>query len=76
MKLVDPMGEMLESKWEAHATALANAATEDALVHELSAIIGAEAIDLSVQDRVVVGRDTRYIVPPRVLRLKACRCWR
>ncbi|KAH1277302.1 hypothetical protein KXW98_003873 [Aspergillus fumigatus] len=58
VKLVDPMGEMLEAEWEAYATKLANAPLEnigdvyDELVKE---------IDVSMENpaRVVFARDTR-----------------
>ncbi|KAJ5328602.1 Phosphoacetylglucosamine mutase [Penicillium brevicompactum] len=58
VKLVDPMGEMLEAEWEAYATRLANAPLDkiadvyDELVKE---------IDVKVTNpaRVVFARDTR-----------------
>ncbi|RJE26297.1 Phosphoacetylglucosamine mutase [Aspergillus sclerotialis] len=58
VKLVDPMGEMLEAEWEAYATKLANAPLEnigdvyDELVKE---------IDVKMENpaRVVFARDTR-----------------
>ncbi|KAF7122823.1 hypothetical protein CNMCM5793_000933 [Aspergillus hiratsukae] len=58
VKLVDPMGEMLEAEWEAYATKLANAPLEnigdvyDELIKE---------IDVSMENpaRVVFARDTR-----------------
>ncbi|KAJ2782138.1 hypothetical protein H4R18_002461 [Coemansia javaensis] len=59
VKLVDPMGEMLQQSWEAHCTRIANAASADELVAALAAVVEAEGIDVSVQARVVYARDTR-----------------
>ncbi|GAA6007132.1 hypothetical protein JCM10207_001521 [Rhodosporidiobolus poonsookiae] len=59
VKVVDPMGEMLHASWEAYATQLANAQTDDALVQALGQIVQAAEIDLSVPARVVYGFDTR-----------------
>ncbi|KAJ5908995.1 N-acetylglucosamine-phosphate mutase [Penicillium taxi] len=58
VKLVDPMGEMLEAEWEAYATRLANAPLEsiadvyDELVKEID-------VKMSNPARVVFARDTR-----------------
>lgn len=54
------MGEMLEQSWEGYASLLANASTDVELVEAVKEIVGKEQIDMSVKDRVVVGRDTRY----------------
>ncbi|KAI9724318.1 MAG: hypothetical protein M1812_000386 [Candelaria pacifica] len=66
VKLVDPMGEMLEASWEAHATTLANAATDQALVEEYNKL----EIDLKIKPeiaaRVILARDTRASGPPLV----------
>ncbi|KAI8806469.1 hypothetical protein BJ742DRAFT_758695 [Cladochytrium replicatum] len=66
VKLVEPLGEMLEQSWESYATQLANAATEDALVGALSMIKLTEGIDWSIPARIVVGRDTRPSGPALV----------
>ncbi|KAL1971236.1 hypothetical protein VTN77DRAFT_188 [Rasamsonia byssochlamydoides] len=58
VKLVDPMGEMLEAEWEAYATRLANAPLEniadvyDELIKEID-------INMANPARVVFARDTR-----------------
>jgi phosphoacetylglucosamine mutase len=59
VKLVDPRGEMLESAWEIHATALSNAPTTDAFLEALDSFIKTTKIDLSKPARVVYARDTR-----------------
>lgn len=61
MKLIDPMGEMMSTSWEGYATQLANAEQED-LIDALKDIIEKEAIDLSLEANVFVGKDTRYDV--------------
>ncbi|ELU04395.1 hypothetical protein CAPTEDRAFT_114915 [Capitella teleta] len=58
VKLVDPMGEMLESSWESYATNLANV-NDDDLGSTLKTIIQQVGIDPEVKGHVVVGRDTR-----------------
>ncbi|KAJ5487805.1 hypothetical protein N7530_002105 [Penicillium desertorum] len=58
VKLVDPMGEMLEAEWEAYATRLANAPLDkiadvyDELVKEID-------VKMTNPARVVFARDTR-----------------
>ncbi|KAJ6020944.1 Phosphoacetylglucosamine mutase [Penicillium herquei] len=58
VKLVDPMGEMLEAEWEAYATKLANAPLEsiadvyDQLASEID-------VKMTNPARVVFARDTR-----------------
>ncbi|GBE77999.1 Phosphoacetylglucosamine mutase [Sparassis crispa] len=59
VKLVDPRGEMLESAWEVHATALANASTTDAFIATLETLTKTLKIDLLKPARVVYARDTR-----------------
>ncbi|XP_078587525.1 phosphoacetylglucosamine mutase-like isoform X2 [Branchiostoma floridae x Branchiostoma japonicum] len=63
VKLVDPMGEMLEGSWEKHATDLANAKDED-IGSALQRIIDAVDIDISLPSDVFVARDTRPSGPP------------
>lgn len=55
------MGEMVTQDWEEHATQLANADQED-LLTALKNIIEKEAINLSQEANVFVGKDTRYNV--------------
>ncbi|KAJ7706228.1 phosphoacetylglucosamine mutase [Mycena rosella] len=59
VKLVDPRGEMLDTSWEIHATALSNAQTTDDFIRELEKLVQALKIDLSKPARVVYARDTR-----------------
>ncbi|XP_037606509.1 phosphoacetylglucosamine mutase isoform X2 [Sebastes umbrosus] len=58
VKLVDPMGEMLTETWEVYATQLANAEQED-LLAALKDIIEKEAVNMSQEANVFVGKDTR-----------------
>ncbi|XP_014327711.2 phosphoacetylglucosamine mutase [Xiphophorus maculatus] len=58
VKLIDPMGEMLTSSWEDYATQLANT-EQDELLTTLKDIIKKEAIDMSREANVFVGKDTR-----------------
>ncbi|KAF7347870.1 Phosphoacetylglucosamine mutase [Mycena venus] len=59
VKLVDPRGEMLDTSWEIHATALSNAQTTDEFISELEKFVQSFKIDLSKPARVVYARDTR-----------------
>ncbi|KAG8911522.1 Phosphoacetylglucosamine Mutase [Tulasnella sp. 417] len=59
VKLVDPMGEMLEQSWESFATFLANAETTDQLIINVKAVIYRGGIDISKPANVVYARDTR-----------------
>uniref|UniRef100_A0A674PQ83 Phosphoacetylglucosamine mutase n=1 Tax=Takifugu rubripes TaxID=31033 RepID=A0A674PQ83_TAKRU len=58
VKIIDPMGEMMSTSWEGYATQLANAEQED-LIDALKEIIEKEAIDLSLEAKVFLGKDTR-----------------
>lgn len=62
MKIVDPMGEMLEPAWELHATEIANARNADELFEILDRIATERKINLTVPANVVFARDTRYKV--------------
>ncbi|KAJ2907676.1 hypothetical protein GGI21_003649, partial [Coemansia aciculifera] len=59
VKLVDPMGEMLQQSWESYCTDIANAGSDDQVVDILSYIVEKEGIDLSVRAKVAYARDTR-----------------
>ncbi|KAF2086714.1 Phosphoacetylglucosamine mutase [Saccharata proteae CBS 121410] len=59
VKLVDPYGEMLEASWEAHATALANASTHEALVETYNKLAAQQDLKPDVPARVIFARDTR-----------------
>jgi hypothetical protein len=65
IKLVDPMGEMLENSWETYSTELANAKDEDLL----KAYKGLEEklkINRETAARVIYARDTRPSGPKLV----------
>lgn len=59
VKIVDPMGEMLEQDWERYATALVNSPTDEDLVSLYNRMATDLKIDLSVPAKVIYGRDTR-----------------
>lgn len=59
VKLVDPMGEMLEASWEKHATALANASTDEMLAAAYQTLISELNVNMENKARVVYARDTR-----------------
>ena len=63
VKLVDPMGEMLEGSWEAHATSLANAPSDEALAEAYEGLTKDLSIDPSTPARAVFARDTRASGP-------------
>ncbi|KAI9595712.1 hypothetical protein BDF19DRAFT_441339 [Syncephalis fuscata] len=69
IKLVDPMGEMLEQSWEAYATQLANASTTDEFTSAVEQIIQVTRVDLSQPSRVIYARDTRPSGPALVAAL-------
>lgn len=58
VKIVEPNGEMLESKWESYATLVANALSKD-LVSALEGVMSNISGDISLNGFVVLGRDTR-----------------
>ncbi|KAJ2899739.1 putative n-acetylglucosamine-phosphate mutase [Zalerion maritima] len=59
IKIVDPMGEMLEQEWEAYSTKLVNCSTDQELADTYTALAEQFKIDLSSPAKVVYGRDTR-----------------
>ena len=59
VKIVDPLGEMLEASWEAYATTIANASTTDEFIGAIDTVVQAARIDVSRPARVVYARDTR-----------------
>lgn len=59
VKIVDPMGEMLEQEWEAYATQLVNCPTDQELLDTYKALAAQLKIDINNPGRVVYGRDTR-----------------
>ncbi|KAF1813031.1 Phosphoacetylglucosamine mutase [Eremomyces bilateralis CBS 781.70] len=59
VKLVDPMGDMLEGTWEQYATLLANAGNDEALVEAYEQVAEELKVNLNAPARVVFARDTR-----------------
>ena len=59
VKIVDPMGEMLEQEWERYATALVNAQSDEELVNLYNRLAVEVKIDLKQPAKVIYGRDTR-----------------
>lgn len=59
VKIVDPMGEMLEQEWEAYATQLVNCQTDQELLDAYKNLAAQLKIDVDAPGRVVYGRDTR-----------------
>ncbi|SGZ49236.1 CIC11C00000003109 [Sungouiella intermedia] len=62
VKVVDPLGSMLESSWELYATTLANASHEE-LVGKFNELVTKLNIDLATPASVVVARDSRESSP-------------
>lgn len=59
VKIVDPMGDMLEQEWESYATKLVNSSSDQELVDNYKALASQLRIDLTAPARVIYGRDTR-----------------
>ncbi|KAI9737009.1 MAG: Phosphoacetylglucosamine Mutase [Cirrosporium novae-zelandiae] len=59
IKLVDPMGEMLEASWEAHATAFANAPSDKAVFEIYEKLLADLKIKPDTPANVIYARDTR-----------------
>ncbi|OTB08803.1 hypothetical protein M426DRAFT_316829 [Hypoxylon sp. CI-4A] len=59
VKIVDPMGDMLEQEWEAYATNLVNAPSHEELVDAFYKLADSLKIDLTSPGKVIAGRDTR-----------------
>lgn len=62
VKVVDPLGSMLESSWEKYATTLANASHAE-LPEKFKELVAQLGIDLAVPALVVVARDSRDSSP-------------
>ncbi|EGW32604.1 Phosphoacetylglucosamine mutase [Spathaspora passalidarum NRRL Y-27907] len=58
VKVVDPLGSMLQTSWEAYATTLANS-THEELLGNISKLVEDLGIDLSAPASVVIARDSR-----------------
>jgi phosphoacetylglucosamine mutase len=61
-KIVDPLGTMLQAEWEGLATKLANA-DHDQLYSQIMEIVDELKIDLSVQSKTIIARDSRGSSP-------------
>ncbi|KAI1107794.1 Phosphoacetylglucosamine mutase [Jackrogersella minutella] len=59
VKIVDPMGDMLEQEWEVHATNLVNAPSHEDLVDYFYKLADSLKVDLTSSGKVIAGRDTR-----------------
>lgn len=69
VKLVDPMGEMLENSWEAYSTDLANAKSDEELVEIYKKLETTLKINPDTTARVIFARDTRPSGPKLVTAL-------
>lgn len=69
VKLVDPLGSMLEASWEAYAADLANVA-DDELQAKVDSLVSKLDIDTKVRAHVVIGRDSRESGPALVAALE------
>lgn len=59
VKLIDPLGEMLDSSWEGLATKLSNAPNNQEVCATLMDIVSEFSISSEHTPRVYIGRDTR-----------------
>lgn len=59
VKIVDPMGEMLEQEWETYATRLVNCKSDEKLAEVYQELASQLKVDLDAPGKVVYGRDTR-----------------
>ncbi|KAF9740457.1 hypothetical protein PMIN06_012860 [Paraphaeosphaeria minitans] len=59
VKLVEPLGNMLQEEWEVLSTDMANKANGDEVLQYYNEIASKYKIDLDAPARVVVARDTR-----------------
>lgn len=66
VKLVDPMGDMLEQSWESYATTLANAKTDDELLDKYLQLERDLKLKEGVKAHVIFGKDTRPSGPTLV----------
>ena len=58
VKVVDPLGEMMEEAWEQHATDLANTPAGE-LPAAYATMAAALGVDLAVPAHVIIAKDTR-----------------
>jgi phosphoacetylglucosamine mutase len=69
IKLVDPLGEMLEASWEAYATTIANAPSDQDAFNVYEKLSLDLKIQGSTQSNVIFARDTRASGPSLVTAL-------
>lgn len=62
IKIIDPMGEMMDSSWESWITDLVNLNDED-LIAYIDNFVTSNKIDWDIQAVVLIGRDTRESSP-------------
>ncbi|QRG40718.1 hypothetical protein FDK38_005207 [Candidozyma auris] len=62
VKVVDPMGNMLEASWEKYATDLANADHSE-LADAVEKLVRELSIDLKIPAKVLIARDSRESSP-------------
>lgn len=62
VKIIDPLGEMLEASWELFATYLANIKNEE-IVSALDKIITDANININIPAQVYIAHDTRFSSP-------------
>ncbi|KAL1925611.1 uncharacterized protein VTP21DRAFT_494 [Calcarisporiella thermophila] len=70
VKLIDPLGEMIEQSWETYATDLANAEDEAQLIDVINRVITINNIDITKPAKVVYARDTRPSGPALIASLE------
>lgn len=58
IKAIDPLGEMMDSTWEAIATSLVNQRDSD-LPNFIVTLVKEQNIDLTKKSTIIIGRDTR-----------------
>ncbi|KAG6194459.1 hypothetical protein E4U10_002894 [Claviceps purpurea] len=59
VKILDPMGDMLDKEWEDYATQLVNSPTDQELLDTYLDLARRLEIDVNASGRVIFGRDTR-----------------
>jgi len=68
VKIVDPLGDMLEAAWEGYTDRLINVAnTHEELLAQVKEMVENFHVDLAQPARVVVARDTRFSSLPQSL---------
>lgn len=63
VKIIDPLGDMLEQNWEKLVTDVVNSA-KDTAKEKIVTIIQSNEIDISNKGFLLLGWDTRYVTLP------------